>query len=157
MIGFLYRHFGTLQKLLFGTGIMQKSEGRQPYHVGWLAEGKTLEDLRFHLHGEWGFGNHFISFTEKGEVLNWRKLEESGKQYHLRVYRDGEIRGHLEYQPEGHTMDHLLAREHQEAKTDFLKFLGEFAVYNKTVSDLKPPIGAYEPDAEYVHSDKPST
>lgn len=148
---FINNNFSKIENLVFGLGILKKDKGRQPYHVAWLAPGKSLEDLKFYLHTEWGFGDHFVSFNDKGEVLNWRKLLEGEKQYHVRVYKDGEIRGHLEYMPEYRPMDHLEARGETEAKEEFLKFLGEYAVYEKFLSEV--PLskeGAYEPSAEFI-------
>ncbi len=121
---------------------------RQSYPIGWLAEGKGLEDLRIYLHREWGFGGNFDSFIEKSEVLNWRKLTEDGKQYHLRVYEDGEIRGHLEMSPEKNKISYALGGGKSDAREEFLKFLGDFAVRRKFVSNLVPLLGVYDPDAE---------
>ena len=51
-------------------------KGRQRYHIGYLALGKTLEELKQHLNSKWGFGNHFIAWPDDGQVLSWRKLAD---------------------------------------------------------------------------------
>lgn len=153
---FVYKHFSMIEHLLFHTGIIEKNIDRQPYHIGWLAEDKTLEDLRFYLHSEWGFGNHFVSFTDKGQIINWRKLEPDGRQYHVRVYNDGEIRGHLEFTPEQHPMDHLSAKGEEEAKIAFLRFFGDFIVYKKHISQLKADPAWHNPPAEIIKEENPS-
>ena len=66
--------------------------GRQPYRLGWLAPGHTLEELKAHL-AKQGFGNHFVAWDDTGQVLSWRKFDGFEWQYHLRVFDDGEVRG----------------------------------------------------------------
>ena len=127
---------------------MHHDPSRQRYHIGWLAAGKTLETLKTHLHNKWGFGNHFIAWTDTGQVLSWRKLADFQDQYHLRVYEDGEIRGHYEFTPEAHPLAHLEEKGEREAKADFLKFLGEFRTQEKYISHLMMDPNAYNPDSE---------
>jgi len=126
------------------------SGDRQGFHVGWLASGKSLGDLRVHLHKEWGFGGNFSTKIEKGEVLSWRKLLNKKEQYHLRVFEDGEIRGHFEYTPEAHPLEHLARGGKREASKEFLKFLGEYVTRRKFISNLVFDPSAYSPDAEIL-------
>lgn len=145
----IYKFFPSLQKWLLKTGIIWHEKGRQKYHIAWLKEGKTLEDLKRHLHEKWGFGNHFVAWADDGQVLSWRKLADFKDQYHLRVFSDGEIRGHFEYTPEAHPIDHFTEKGEIDKQEDFLKFLGDF------VSDKKPENmhltmdpDAWNPDSE---------
>ncbi len=131
---FIYRFFPTVQKALLRWHIIHHNEMRQPYHVAWLAEGITLEDLKAYLHTKWGFGNHFVAWTDKDQVLSWRKLLDFNTQYHLRVFADGEIRGHVEFTPEAHPLEHMEEKGEKEAKEDFLKFLGDYAIEEKYIS-----------------------
>jgi hypothetical protein len=144
----IYKHFLKMQQFLLRNKIIHHDDERQRYHIGWLAPGKTLEDLKLHLHKEWGFGNHFVAWIDKGQVLSWRKLVDFNDQYHLRVFEDGEIRGHFEYTPEGHPLDHLTERGEREAKEEFLKFLGDFVTRRKYVSHLVMDPNAFNPDSE---------
>ena len=130
------------------SGLVWHKRGRQKYHLAWLAPGKTLEGLKHHLHKEWGFGNHFIAWVDEDQVLSWRKLTDFQDQYHLRVYSDGEICGHFEFTPEAHPLEHLEERGEKEAKEDFLKFLGEFAVEEKHISHLEMDPNAFDPKSE---------
>lgn len=145
---FIYGFFSPLQKALLRMGIIRHGEDRSKYHIGWLAPGKTLDDLKLHLHGQWGFGNHFVAWQDKGQVLGWRKLIDFRDQYHLRVFKDGEIRGHYEYTPEAYPFAHFLEKGEKNAKEDFLKFLGDFVVQERHISKLEVDPNAYDPDSE---------
>ena len=145
---FIYKFFPTLQKAFLKLGIVHHDMTRQRYHVGWLAKGKTLEGLKRHLHDKWGFGNHFIAWTDQSQVLSWRKLIDFQEQYHLRVFSDGEIRGHFEYTPEAHPLEHMEEKGEREAKEEFFKFLGDFVTQKKHISHLTIDPDAYNPDSE---------
>lgn len=145
---FIYRFFLPARKLLMKTGLIYHKKGRQKYPVGWLAQEKTLEDLKNHLHEKWGFGNHFIAWVDEDQVLSWRKLTDFQDQYHLRVYKDGEICGHFEFTPEAHPLEHLEEKGEKEMKKDFLEFLGEFVVEEKYISQLEMDPDAFDPKSE---------
>ena len=146
----MYRFFSPLQSFLLKDGIIHHDAKRQKYHIGWLAPGKTLEGLKLHLHSKWGFGNHFVAWTDTGQVLSWRKLTDFQDQYHLRVFEDGEIRGHYEFTPEAHPIEHFIEKGEIDKREDFLKFLNDFVVTDKYVSHLKMDPEAYNPDSEIV-------
>jgi hypothetical protein len=133
----LYRYFPWLQKHLLKWHLVWHEKGRQPYHIGWLAPGKTLEELEKHLHTEWGFGNHFVAWKDNGQVLSWRKLEDFDNQYHLRVFKDGEIRGHHEFTPESKPLEHFVEINEESRIEEFKKFLGDYIVQKKYISHLK--------------------
>jgi len=152
----LYEVFMGFQKFLLKYGLVHY-KARQEYHIGWLASGKTLEDLRLHLHSEWGFGNHFISWIDNGQVLSWRKLIDEKNQYHIRVFQDGEIRGHVEPTPESGVFYHLIKRGMREAQNDFLNFLGDFVSREQVISDLKVDPNIYNPNSEIVKEGQIST
>ena len=149
----LYEVFMNFQKFLLKHGILHY-KGRQEYHIGWLAPEKTLEDLRMHLHSEWGFGNHFVSWIDDGQVLSWRKLTGTNSQYHLRVFFDGEIRGHIEPTPESGIWNHIIKRGMRESQEEFSKFLGDFVVREQVISNLKADPNAYNPSSEIVREEK---
>lgn len=140
----IYKFFTPVEKSL----LFLHQNKRQKYHIGWLAPGKTLDGLKKHLHQKWGFGNHFVAWTDNGQVLSWRKLVDFQDQYHLRVFEDGEITGHFEYTPEAHPIDHFIEKGEINKKEDFLKFLGEFVVQEKYISHLKMDPDAFNPDSE---------
>lgn len=111
---------------------------RQPYHLGWLAPGRTLEDLKEHLATKHGFGNHFVAWTDSGQVLSWRKLVSFSRQYHIRVFRDGEIRGHFEVTPEASPLKHFRAKGQEDRSEELLTFLGDIITPHKHLSQLEP-------------------
>jgi len=145
---FIYGFFLPIRSFLLRIGIIWHKKGRQKYHVGWLAPGKTLGELKNHLHGKWGFGNHFIAWVDKGQVLSWRKLTDFQDQYHLRVFSDGEIRGHFEFTPEAHPIEHFEEKGEKECRKDFLKFLGDFVSERKYISHLEIDPDAYNSNSE---------
>lgn len=148
MWDFIYSFFLPTRKFLLKIGIVWHKKGRQKYHIGWLARGKTLEELKNHLHKEWGFGNHFIAWIDEDQVLSWRKLTDFQDQYHLRVYNDGEICGHYEYTPEAHPLEHMEEKGEIDRTADFLKFLGNFVTQEKYISHLVMDPDAFDPKSE---------
>ena len=136
----IYPVFPWIQTHFLKWHLAGHEKGRQPYHLGWLAPGKTLKDLENHLHDKWNFGNHFVAWTDNGQVLSWRKLESFDLQYHIRVFEDGEIRGHHEYTPESKPIAHFAEMNEESRMEDFKKFLGDFVVEEKYISKLKPDV-----------------
>ena len=100
-----------------------KHEGRQPYTIGKLRAGKTAEELRAYLITEKGFENHFPCWIDDGEVVDVRLRENFDWQYHLRIFKDGEIRGHHEYTPESHPIAHLKDQGSTARREEFMRFL----------------------------------
>lgn len=111
---------------------------RQRFHLGWLAPGKTLEEMQGHLASHYGFGNHFVAWEDPDQVLSWRKLDGFDHQYHLRVFADGELRGHYEMTPEAAPLAHFLERGEVAHNREFRKFLGPYLSVHKHVQN--PPL-----------------
>ncbi len=84
-----------------------KKPTRQPYRVGHLSSGVEL--FRAFLEQR-GFEWTSIAWKDKGEILSMRKIEGRIYQHHVRVFEDGEVRGHYEYTPESHMIQHLFSR-----------------------------------------------
>lgn len=145
---FIYNFFPTFQNFFLRLHLIWHEGGRQRFHIGWMAPHKTLEDLKRHLHNKWGFGNHFIAWSDESQVLSWRKLDDFNHQYHLRVFSDGEIRGHYEYTPEGHPLEHFTEKGEIFHRGEFIKFLGSFVVDKKHISHLVLDPNAFNPDSE---------
>jgi len=98
-------------------------EGRQPYHIGWLVPGRTAEGLEKHLRNS-GFDEDRIAWIDDGEVVGLRRRVNFKYQYHLRLFADGELRGHYELTPECDPFDHMADRETSDHREEFLEFLG---------------------------------
>lgn len=81
---------------------------RQPHLVGHLKKGFRTKDavqaLRSH-----GFFFQAFAYRDPGQEASLRRLDEINPvfQYHVRIFRDGEIRAHYEYTPEDHPLKHL--------------------------------------------------
>lgn len=113
-----------LRDMVMGLGIVHH-HGRSPFHLGWLAPGKSLQDLRAYLRQE-GFRQDNIAWIDDGEVLDLRLRENFQHQFHLRVFDDGEIRGHYELTPEYKPIAHVKEKETSEQREKFLVFLGDW-------------------------------
>ncbi len=133
----IYFIFPKFQNFLLKNHLIWHEKERQQYHIGWVAPGVTLQDLEKHLNEKWHFGNHFVAWVDNQQVLSWRKLVNFDYQYHIRVFEDGEIRGHYEYTPESKPVKHFNEVNEESRIEDFKKFLGEFVVYEKHISHLK--------------------
>ncbi len=97
--------------------------GRQPFHLGWLNPNKSLENFVAYLQTK-GFSNHFIAWTDEGQVVSLRRRENFFFQYHLRVFKDGQICGHYEKTPEHDPIGHFCEAVFEPRRQAFLKWLG---------------------------------
>ena len=101
---------------------------RQPYHVGFLAPEKSVEDFKKFLIDQKGFFNNKIAWVDTDEVLSVRLFDGYDYQYHVRLFKDREIRAHYEKTPEIHPFKHFF-RKTFEPKTEHVKeILGEWCV-----------------------------
>lgn len=85
-----------------------RHEGRQPYLLGTLAAGETIESVVDYLIGH-GYGNHFVAWQDEGQVVSLRKVTTFAYQSHIRIFEDGEVRAHYEYTTEYKPFTHLKA------------------------------------------------
>lgn len=153
---FVYHFFTKIQKIFLHYKIKSKKNFRMYHHIGWLNPINTLDELKVHLHTNWGFGNHFISILEEDEVLSWRKIEPNKKQYHIKVFKDGEIRGAFEFRPEENFFGYFKQKNREDMKEDFFDFLKDFVVKRKKLSDIQEEEGAFSPEAEEFFVQKDS-
>ncbi len=79
---------------------------RQPYLYGRMKPGATREDMLRLLQGA-GFEHDYIAWVDPEEVLSMRKQVDVIYQYHVRLFLDGEVRGHHEFGAESHPFKHL--------------------------------------------------
>src|SRR5258708_5141909 len=100
-------------------------EGRQNFIIGKMAMGVRLEDFLRYLHSQ-GFWNNFIAWHDDDQVVSLRKLVDFEWQYHLRIFKDGEVRGHYECTPESHPRLHMKEIGMEERRDDFLRFVGDW-------------------------------
>ncbi len=99
---------------------------QQPYLLGHLKEGVTAETARRHLHTQ-GFFMNRVAYTDPGQVLSMRRLDDElpDRQYHLRIFDDGEVRGHYEYTPEDKPWKHLNEDILEKREHEFAPWLAQ--------------------------------
>ncbi len=95
---------------------------RQHFLLGHIAPTETFESFVNYLISK-GYGNHFVAWEDAGEVVSLRYTEHFAHQYHLRIFDDGEVRGHFEYTPECHPFKHYYAVGFEERREYFLDLL----------------------------------
>lgn len=119
---------------LLDIGLLEHDR-RQNYPIGMLAPGRKVEDFLKYLEGI-GYANHFIAWKDRDEIVSVRKFMNFERQYHLRIFSDGEIRGHFEYTPESHPRWHMKEVGQEPYHEKFLKELGDWIIPATTVSDF---------------------
>lgn len=99
---------------------------RQHFHLGFLKEGVTYADFKVQLINN-DFKHQWMAFVDPGEEFGMRKLcpVDYRYQYHVRVFKDGEVRGHYEKTPEDYPLDHLNEVDFQNRQDDFYAMFGE--------------------------------
>ena len=102
-----------------------RHSGRQHFHIGWLAKGVTKIKLRRHLEKA-EFEHDPYAWIDKDEVLSMRKPAKDKYQYHIRLHKDGEIRGHYEYAPDSKPLKHLETRYFRRKRRYFKTLLKGF-------------------------------
>jgi hypothetical protein len=96
---------------------------KQPWVLGHLSKGYSKKDLRKLLVKN-GFEDVILTWRDPGEVLGMRKVDKGVFQYHVRLFDDGEIRGHYEYSSEGHAWNHAIEKGFEPRQKYFEKLLG---------------------------------
>jgi hypothetical protein len=99
-------------------------EGRQDFLIGTVAPHTTIEEVITYL-VERGFHNHFVAWEDDGELVSLRYPDGFKRQYHLRIFEDGEIRAHYEYTTEAHPIRHMRDIDVEPRREYFLELLGE--------------------------------
>jgi hypothetical protein len=115
-----------------------KHDRRQNFAIGTLAPGRSVEDFLKYLEVH-GYGNHFIAWKDRDEIISVRKLVDFETQYHLRIFSDGEIRGHYEYTPECHPRWHMKEVGQTPYHEHYLDELGDWVVRATPASALFTP------------------
>lgn len=116
--------FLAIRWLLLKSRVI-KHDIRQPFLIGKLRDGRAPQDLLEYLASQ-GFRKNSLAWIDRGEVFSVRCLLSLYHQYHIRLFDDGEIRGHYEWTPEARPFDHILERGFEERREEFLAILGEW-------------------------------
>jgi len=110
--------FPSFRDLWLWLGFIKHNE-RQPYLFGRLKSGLGGHEVR-QLLAAAGFSNDYIAWIDPDEVVNMRKVVNVEYQYHVRLFNDGEIKGHHEFAAEAHPFKHLYDVG-MESGEDYLK------------------------------------
>ncbi len=97
-------------------------KGRQKYLLGAIHSDHSIQSLIDHL-VEKGYGENVVAWQDHGEVASLRLPDGFRFQYHIRIFSDGEVRGHYEYTPEAHPHKHYYEVDMQERREYFLELL----------------------------------
>lgn len=100
---------------------------RQKYIVGQLCKDLSKESLLDFLHSQ-GYEKALIAWRDPGEVLSVRKIDKKIFQYHIRLFKDGEIRAHYEYSPESYPMRHFFETHFVPKVEIFKELLKDFLI-----------------------------
>lgn len=101
-----------------------KNRGRQPYLLGRIAPGISIEEFVSYLTSH-GYAYHRVAWEDDGEIVSLRHVENFTHQYHVRVFEDGEVRGHYEYTPECYPILHLWDIGREDRREAFLELVGD--------------------------------
>ncbi len=121
------RFHGRVRNGLLKTKVV-RHKIRQPYLIGRI-DPNRIEGFLEYIKTQ-GFGNHPVAWEDNNEAIGLRRLDGFNHQYHLRIFKDGEVRGHYEYTPESHGVKHLKRIGQQQRREEFSKFLGDWVIYS---------------------------
>jgi hypothetical protein len=122
----IYPIHGTGRDFLLSLGVLHH-EGKQNYLLGHIAPGRTMEEFVKYLETR-QCRNHFIALRDDDEVVSVRRVVDFEHQYHLRIFKDGEVRGHYEFTPESHPKWHMEKVGQEPRREEFLEILGDWIV-----------------------------
>ncbi len=117
-----------------------RHSGRQQFLLGHLAPHIShrlfIEGLK-----EMGYRTQLLAWKDDSEIASLCLPNGSSHQYHLRVFVDGEVRGHYEYAPEAYLFAHLASIHFSNTREFFLHQLKNYIV----------PANEYE----FIEEDRP--
>lgn len=97
---------------------------RQKYHVGFVKK-KDIHKIKKYLLKQ-GYEPAILSWKDPEEVINMRKIDKKVFSYHLRIFRDGEVRAHYEYASEANPWNHITEKVFMPKKRYYKKLLKRF-------------------------------
>ncbi|VVB79028.1 Uncharacterised protein [uncultured archaeon] len=118
---FSRKGYSWFRDLLIKARILTHNH-RQEFHIGWLKKNISKEDFRSFLKKK-GYEESFYSWIDKDEILGMRKIDSKIYQYHIRLFKDGEVRGHYEYAPDRYPLRHYFSSRFEERRKYFLELL----------------------------------
>ncbi|MEK7507949.1 MAG: hypothetical protein AAB602_02605 [Patescibacteria group bacterium] len=125
---FIYKIYPPILRILEKAGV---HSGRQEFPLGFFNKKYNSEDFQSHLR-RIGFETALLAWKDTDEVFGMRKLHNNKFQWHIRMFSNGEIRGHYEYAPEGNPIYHIFEKMLVSEKDFFISVICEYL--EKTVS-----------------------
>ncbi len=122
-----YTPFHPYLRDLSTTTRVIRHKGRQNFLLGKLNPAHSTREFVSHLVNQ-GFANHFVAWKDTDELVSLRRPDGFRRQYHVRIFTDGEVRGHYEYTPEYKPIQHLFQTGFEERTDDFKKMLQDWVV-----------------------------
>lgn len=102
---------------------------RQDYLWGKLNPKYTQTDLKNFLLKK-SFSPAILAWRDPGEILSLRLTDNKIFQHHIRLFDDGEIRGHHEYSSEGNPLFHIFRVGLRDDREFFQSLLGDYMIPN---------------------------
>jgi hypothetical protein len=124
---FLYTPIHPFGRDLFLKLGIVKHDIRQPFLIGRIDIDTSLENVVRALLLA-GYGNHFVAWRDNGEIVSLRYADNFEYQHHIRIFSDGEVRGHYEYTCECHPVWHTKEIGMENRSADFLKIIGAYII-----------------------------
>ena len=125
MWNIIYKLYPSILRILEKLKI---HNSRQPYFI------TTIENIDIQKFERYlkkvGFEKAILSWKDPGEVLSMRKIDNDKYQYHIRIFSNGEIRGHYEYSSESNPIKHVIEAVFLPEKSYFERLIVNF-VENK--------------------------
>jgi len=118
--------------------------GRQEYHMGWLKPERNIVPFKLFLLAN-GFSDSAPAWIDEDEVIALRKLDGFRYQYHIRVYGDGEVKGHYEVTPEAGFWNHFLEWDMEPRREEFLNIIGDWIQAPEYRRSLNETPGLHSP------------
>lgn len=99
-----------------------KETGRQDFLLGKLDPSRSVQEFVSFLINK-GFANHFVAWKDSDELVSLRHVVDFKHQYHIRVFKDGEVRCHFELTPEYRPVRHLVRVGFEDRTPEFEQLL----------------------------------
>lgn len=124
--------FGISKVLMWYAVPEGKYTGRQDFLIGTLDPSRSVRDFVSFLVSQ-GFGNHFVAWKDSDELVSLRRVADFRHQYHIRIFKDGEVRCHFEYTPEYRPVRHLVRVGFEDRTPEFKTIVRDWVVPARTL------------------------
>jgi|GEM_PF-6350542 len=102
--------------------LLKNNETRE-FYLGQFKEGTTVDEIKNFLEMQ-GFAADPFAWEKKNEVVNYRKTDDKGYQYHVSVFsNDRGVYGHHEFIPEEFPLKHWENKNMESRHEEFIRML----------------------------------